>query len=494
MSHRLRGPSVTLALVACALVAAGCAGPADIAATGRVEEHTASVSAPLLLAATPDRNAGFEPAPSSPVVPTPVAAVRVADAAPLGTRVRAGEPVAHVEGAEPDAAWAAAQADAALALRRVELIDARAADLADKRSDLTGKRRDVTDALATLANARSQALATRTDLQSKQATLAAQRAQLKAKRAEVASTVGGLAAKRTQVVATLADLTDRHARLAATLAGLRHQRADLAATPDSPERTAGLAALDAAIADAATALDQLASGRDQAASGLAQLDAGLAAARAGLAQLDVGSAQADAGAAQLSAGLSRLAAGLRTLDDNQAKARDGLAKLDDGLAQLDDAAASLADARDLARIAVTSTDVAAQRARQQRDLVTLVAPADGVVVRTSLPGAVVAPGAPVVVVRTDAAASVTAWLAPDAAARLCPGATGTVRTDWGATHSVTVARVGVRADYPPTAQATDDVHLTRAVSVTVTLDSGETLPPGAPVDLTLIPCKEASHG
>ena len=95
---------------------------------------------------------------------------------------------------------------------------------------------------------------------------------------------------------------------------------------------------------------------------------------------------------------------------------------------------------------------------------------------------------------TDAAASVTAWLAPDAAARLCPGATGTVRTDWGATHSVTVARVGVRADYPPTAQATDDVHLTRAVSVTVTLDSGETLPPGAPVDLTLIPCKEASHG
>jgi hypothetical protein len=54
-----------------------------------------------------------------------------------------------------------------------------------------------------------------------------------------------------------------------------------------------------------------------------------------------------------------------------------------------------------------------------------------------------------------------------------------------------VTLIGDQADYPPTAFATDEVHLTRAVPVRLTLtrSSGQPhpLPPGAPVDLEILP-------
>ena len=43
-----------------------------------------------------------------------------------------------------------------------------------------------------------------------------------------------------------------------------------------------------------------------------------------------------------------------------------------------------------------------------------------------------------------------------------------------------------RADYPPSSNVTDEVHLTRAVPVDVTTQNP--LPPGVPVEVTLRGC------
>lgn len=371
-------------LATATVLVAGCAvQPTGLHASGRVADDTHPIAAPALAGAV---------------------AVRVTDAAPLGTRVRSGDPIAHVDAAAQDAALAVAHADAGLAARRVELLASQADDVRDKRADLRAKRRDLVKGIDTMTTKRPELLRTRADLRSKRD-----------------------------------DLTTQ-------LTALTAQREALAAAPDSPQRTAALA------------------------------------------QLDEGLAKANAGATQLKAGLAKLDAGLKALDRNLAQARSGLRTLDTGLAELADAETQLSNAGELARITASASSIAISRAEHQRSLATLVAPADGVVVASSLPGDVVAPGAPVVVVRPDAPATATAWVQPDAAASTCAGAPASVTTDWGTTHPATVARVGVRAEYPPTAQATDEIHLTRAVEVTVTV--AEALPPGAPVDLTWSACHE----
>ena len=50
----------------------------------------------------------------------------------------------------------------------------------------------------------------------------------------------------------------------------------------------------------------------------------------------------------------------------------------------------------------------------------------------------------------------------------------------------TVTLIGDRADYPPSSNVTDEVHLTRAVPVDVTTQNP--LPPGVPVEVTLRGC------
>ena len=50
-----------------------------------------------------------------------------------------------------------------------------------------------------------------------------------------------------------------------------------------------------------------------------------------------------------------------------------------------------------------------------------------------------------------------------------------------------ISRILPLAAYPPSYHATDQVHLTRAVPVEVTLDAA--LPPGAPADLHLSSCQ-----
>ncbi len=423
-----------VAVAAAFALVSGCTASPSLHATGRVDDSVDRVVVPAVLAVSPNVNAGFSPTPSVPVQPAPVPAVRVLDAVAVGTHVSAGDAVAHLDASALDAAVDASRADSALADARIALLLANRDDVVSKRADLKTKRSDVLTALDKLADARATLLANQTTLRGKQQQLDAQLAALRTKRAQVATTIASLTA----------------------------QRDALAATPDSPARTAGLAKLDAALTQA----------------------------KAGLAQLDAGLKQATAGAAQLASGLAQIETGLATVASNRAKATDGLTKIDDGLAKLDDASTTLTNAHELAVISSRGAKVAVARAEQQRTLATLIAPADGVVTATSQPGDVLAPGASVVTIRPDAAASVTVWVAPGTASRLCAGSDASVRTDWGATYPATVARIGVRADYPPTSQATDDIHLTRAVAVTLTLAAGAALPPGAPVDLTLSTCKE----
>lgn len=423
------------ALVAGAILLSGCTPDDTRHASGSVDVHTAAVAAPALLAVTPDPDAGFSPSAAEPrPAAAVVAAVRVTDAAALGTHVRAGEAVAHVDGAAQDAALAAARADADLAAARVTLLESQAAELADRRAEARTKRADVLDAIDAL----------------------------NAKRPELVTTRDDLVARRTEVRATIASLTARQAEARAARSQLAARRDAAAQLPDSPQRQAATAPLEAALAQADT--------------GLGQLDAGLTRARQGLAHLQ--------------AGINQVVSGLATLDTNLATARDGLARLDDALAELADAARAVDDAHTLAVIAVTAAGHGVARAEQQASSATLVAPTDGIVVATTPTGTVLAPGAPVVTIRPDAAASVTAWLPADAAAGLCPGQPVTVTADWAAAFSATVDRLGVTTDYPPTTQATDDVHLTRAVPVTFTLDAAATPPPGAPVDLTWTPCEK----
>jgi X-X-X-Leu-X-X-Gly heptad repeat protein len=209
----------------------------------------------------------------------------------------------------------------------------------------------------------------------------------------------------------------------------------------------------------------------QARAGLAQLDAAAKQVSQGLAQIEKGRAQAKQGATQLSQGLTKLDQGVRTIRDNVGKARDGRAKLNDGLSKLADAATQLSHAQDLAKTRIPAATAALGRAEDQLRLTTLTAPASGVVVAAAQAGDVLRPG-------------------PSQAALLCVGSNVSVATDWGTTHAAHVTRIGVEAEYPPTSQATDEVHLTRAIRVTITIHDQDAPPPGAGVDLTFEPCKE----
>jgi hypothetical protein len=115
------------------------------------------------------------------------------------------------------------------------------------------------------------------------------------------------------------------------------------------------------------------------------------------------------------------------------------------------------------------------------------APVDGVVVSVASAGDVLSPGATVAVIRRSRAVRVTTWIASAELRDVGLGDEVTVRGDWGAgARTGHVSIIGPRADYPPTAYPTKDVHLTRAVPVEVVMDGGGRgfpLPPGAPVDV-----------
>lgn len=466
--------TLAVAAIAAAVALPGCASASTITATGTVDDTTRIVAAPLLLAVTPDPDAGFSPAvtaqPGASPRPSPVAAVMVTDAVPLGARVRQGDVVARVDSAASDDSLAAAKADKDLAGRRVSLIESQLDDVLDKRDELNDKRRELDDAIAKMKDKRPELVATRADLRDKQKQLAKQLKELDAKRSELKGTQKQLDAQHDQLGAQIADLEQTKAQL---------QQA-LQQNPGDPTLQAQL--------------EQVTEGLAKAKAGLKQLSEAASQVAGGLAQLEQGRAKAGQAATQLAQGLAKLDEGIRTIDANLAKARDGRTKLDDGLAKLADAETKLGQAHELAQTRVTAAGVSVGKAREQQGLTTLFAPADGLVVATSVTGDVVRPGAPVVTIRPDTQATVTTWLSPPLAGAVCPGSEASATTDWGTTHTAHVTRIGLAAEFPPTSQATDEVHLTRAVEVTLAIAGPDAPPPGAGVDLILTHCKENRNG
>ena len=108
----------------------------------------------------------------------------------------------------------------------------------------------------------------------------------------------------------------------------------------------------------------------------------------------------------------------------------------------------------------------------------------GPVARTTAFAVRVAPGATVAELSSPAHV-VELWLAPAQADRVCVGDAASIA--WGASPTGTISRILPEAQYPPTYHTTDEVHLTRAVPVEVTVSAG--LPPGVPVDVQLTPCR-----
>ena len=108
-------------------------------------------------------------------------------------------------------------------------------------------------------------------------------------------------------------------------------------------------------------------------------------------------------------------------------------------------------------------------------------------------GEVVAEGATLATIRERASTTLTTWVSPVQLSQICLGSQASVQADWmaaGQRLGAVVTLIGDRADYPPTSFATDEVHLTRAVPVRLTLsrssDQPQSLPAGAPVDIQIL--------
>lgn len=351
--------------------------------------------------------------------------VGVAEAAVReGDRVTAGQPVVLLDDRLLRARLTIAEADAEVARAQAQALAARQREADDAARELADKRVDVTDAIAELKQKRSEVKQAIKQLTSTRAKLTKQRAALRKQRDQ-------LIGQRKQLQQKLAALPP--------------------GAPTPPELEAALATLN---------------------QGIGQLDAGLKKLDAGLAKLAKGLKQAKTGLAKLNTGL--------------AKATDGLAKLDDAAADLRDARAQLSRLQRLADVAVDTAAVGVDLAKTQLDQAAVAAPRDGVVVTVAAAGDRLAPGATLATIRPDVPSRLVSWLSPAQAAAVCVGDAASVQTDWGQTAAAEVTRIAPAADFPPTSQATDETHLTRAFAIE--LGASAELPAGAPVTVSLQPC------
>lgn len=183
---------------------------------------------------------------------------------------------------------------------------------------------------------------------------------------------------------------------------------------------------------------------------------------------------------QLEGAIARIDAGLST-------ARAGLTRLASAKGTLADARLQLRDLRELVSLSADASAIGVRVAEYQRGLATVRAPVSGVVVSVAREGDVLAPGAPVAVIRRTGNERVTTWVAPAELIGVHLGDVARVRSDWASgSRTGRVSVIGPRADYPPTSYPTKDVHLTRAVPVEIVMDDvggAFALPPGAPVEV-----------
>ncbi len=197
--------------------------------------------------------------------------------------------------------------------------------------------------------------------------------------------------------------------------------------------------------------------------------------------------------AELRAGIAKIDAALARIDEGLARARRGLARLARARFTVADARASLTELRELARIAADAAKVFVRVAALHRSVAVVRAPASGVVVDAARSGDVLAAGATLALIEPTGPPRVSVWVTPAVAdglaARLRRDAiTADARTDWSGARTAggRVVHIGTRAQFPPTSFATREVHLSRAVEVTLEFpDPPFALPAGAPVDVTI---------
>lgn len=197
--------------------------------------------------------------------------------------------------------------------------------------------------------------------------------------------------------------------------------------------------------------------------------------------------------AELRAGIAKIDAALARIDVGLARARRGLAQLDRARFTVADARASLTELRELARIAADAAKVPVRVAALYRSVAVVRTPVSGVIVDAAATGDVLSAGATLAMIEPTGPPRVSVWVTPavadDLAARLRrSGITADARTDWSEARTADgrVVRIGTRAQFPPTSSATREVHLSRAVEVTLEFpDPPFALPAGAPVDVTI---------
>lgn len=198
-----------------------------------------------------------------------------------------------------------------------------------------------------------------------------------------------------------------------------------------------------------------------------------------------------AGIAQIDAGLKKINTAVPKLDDGLKKAREGLGKLEDAADNVVEARAQLVDLKELATIAADTMQIPVRAAQQQVSLAEVTAPVDGVVIAVASAGDQLAPGATVASLRESTPSRITTWLSPAQAGQVCTGDAADLSGDWSADPiAASITTIATSAEYPPSSVATDEVHLTRAIEVTLTASSQ--LPAGLPVQISLHGCRMAT--
>jgi multidrug resistance efflux pump len=478
-SQPLRRAATVLPLVASLVLGLfGCAEASDrIQVSANVDDDLVTAQAPQIEIPGPDLNAGFAntgagapgvpgtgrqaDAPSSPgsaAAPLRswhrVATVEVRE----GDQVQAGQVLVRFDSELLRANMVVARTDARVAASQVPVLDSAIDQTYDQ-------ERDIKSALRKINKAIRQLKRTRTTLSGQLSQARRQLPQLKAQRAQTKSQTAQLSGRLRQVDQQLAEL-----------------RAALAQLPPQPLSTPSPTAAPAEP------------NREQLVASIAQLRQARSRLHNGLEQLTGAETQLTTALTRLRSGIPRLENAIREIDDGLAKARTQRTKLHKARTKIIDARSELRRTRKLAVLAAQAATVGIDVAENQKLLAIVTAPASGVVVQVATVGQVVAAGATVATLREGAANSITTWLSPAQLTEVCLGTQATVRADWMSTLEqleAEITLIGDRADYPPTSFATDEVHLTRAVPVRLTLTSSsgqpQALPPGAPVDIEIFP-------
>lgn len=439
-------------LLAASVLATSCAASGDdLRVQGTVAVEVTTVTVPHLAVPAVDLDAGFAtvPTPDPSVVTlgdSPTAAVwgigSVATVAGTsvgeGDAVTAGQQLVQLDDRLLRATVRSAEADAAAAGAQVGVLKAAIGEAEDASQEIADKRADVVDALAELRDKRQEVKQAITKLTKTRSDLKTQQAKARRARAD-------LVAKRKQAQDALAALPPPPAE----------------PPPGLPTREE----LESAIA--------------QLTAGIKQIDAGLKKMAAGLAQLD--------------RGLRQARTGLTKIDNGITKATNGLADLDDAAEEIADVIAELGRLRRLAAVAAETASVPVQFAATRLAQTSITSPVAGTVLWVAAPGDQLAPGATLVRIRPDEATRLVTWLSPGQAAGVCLGDDAAVQADWmadGELASAQLTLVATAAEFPPTSQATDEVHLTRAFRVELTTPA--TLPAGVPVSISIQPCRSTT--